>query len=101
MPENKPQKQSRGKKMTGKSAGNVVLYVILGGLLGGLLSELLSTMVASTGLLHDVLVRGFAVGFTDPLTLNLKIIVVKFGIEFYLTLLSLSGMILGLYLGLK
>ncbi len=87
--------------MAAKSTTAVVLYVILGGLLGGLLSELLGTLVAPQGFLHDLLVGGFTVGFTDPLVLNLKIMVFKFGVSFYLTLLSLAGMIIGLYQGLK
>ena len=87
--------------MAGKSAGAVLLYVILGGLLGGLLSELLGTLVTSPGFLHTLLVKGFPIGFSDPIVLNLKIVVFKFGLEFYLTLLSLGGMISGLVLGLK
>ena len=87
--------------MAAKSAGSLILYVVLGGLCGALLSQLVGGMVASDGFLHDVLVRGFQVGLTNPLVVDLRIVVMTFGLHFDLTVPSLAGMIAGLYLAMK
>jgi hypothetical protein len=78
--------------MAGKGVGSVALFIILGGLCGALLSHLLGGAVDPNGFLHKLLVQGFVIGLTDPLTLDLKIIVLKLGVNFDVT---------GLYLALR
>jgi uncharacterized membrane protein YeaQ/YmgE (transglycosylase-associated protein family) len=87
--------------MAGKSAGSVLLFIVLGGLCGALASHLLGGTVDPNGFLHKILVQGFVIGLTDPLTLDLKIIVLKFGLNFDVTVPSLTGMITGLYLAMR
>jgi len=87
--------------MAGKGAGHTVLFIILGGLCGALLSYLLGGVVDPNSFLHKLLVQGFVIGLTDPMTLDLKIIVIKLGLNFDVTVPSLTGMITGLYLALR
>jgi len=87
--------------MAGKGFGSVVLFIVLGGLCGALASYLLGGAVDPNGFLHKILVQGFVIGLTDPLTLDLKIIVLKFGLNFDVTVPSLTGMITGLYLAMR
>lgn len=87
--------------MAGKGFGSVVLFIVLGGLCGALVSYLLGGAVDPNGFLHKVLVQGFVIGLTDPVTIDLKIIVLKFGLNFDVTVPSLTGMIVGLYLALR
>jgi hypothetical protein len=79
-----------------KSTGIVLLMVILGGILGGYVGELLGILIPS-GILHDIFVTGFPLGLTDPLVINLKVLVIKFGLVIYINLCSVLGIIVALY----
>lgn len=79
-----------------KSAGMLLLWVALGGILGGYVGELLGMLVPE-GILHDIFVRGFALGLTDPVVLNLKVVVVTFGLKVFLNLFGVLGIVVALY----
>lgn len=83
-----------------KGAGTTLLMILLGGILGGYLGELLGLLIP-TGFIHDIFIRGFALGFDSPLIFNLRIIVVTFGVKVFINLLGVIGMITGLYYSSK
>jgi hypothetical protein len=79
-----------------KSAGSTFLMIILGGILGGYVGELLGLMVP-TGIFNTIFTQGFTIGFDTPITLDLRIIVLTFGIKILLNVFGVVGMIIGLY----
>jgi hypothetical protein len=79
-----------------KSAGSTVLMIILGGILGGYVGELLGLIVPN-GVLHTIFIQGFTLGFNNPITLDLRIVVLTFGIKILLNIFGVIGMIVGLY----
>jgi hypothetical protein len=79
-----------------KDTGSTILMIILGGILGGYVGELLGLLVP-TGILHDIFTRGFTLGFDNPIVLDLRIVVLTFGIKILLNIFGVIGMILGLY----
>jgi len=79
-----------------KGAGSILLMVILGAVLGGCVGELLGVLIPS-GLLHDVFVKGFPLGFPDPWVLNLKVVVIKFGFTIMFNVFSFLGILAALY----
>lgn len=79
-----------------KNSGATVLLVLLGAVLGGYLGELLGLLIPS-GLFHDLLVKGFSIGFDSPLVFDLRVIVLTFGMKIYINLFAVIGMIIGLY----
>jgi hypothetical protein len=83
-----------------KGAGITLLTILLGGILGGYLGELLGLLIPA-GVLHDIFIRGFALGFDSPLVFNLRIIVVTFGVKVFVNLCGVIGMIAGLYYASK
>ncbi len=72
-----------------------ILMIILGGILGGYVGELLAILIPA-GFFHDIFIKGFSLGFNDPLVINLRIIVLTFGIKIFVNLCGLVGMIAGL-----
>ncbi len=79
-----------------KSTGSLLLWVVLGGILGGYVGELLGMLIPS-GILHDIFVKGFAIGSADPWVLNLKIVVLSFGLKIFLNLCGVLGIVTALY----
>lgn len=79
-----------------KSAGATAMYVLVGAILGGILGQLLGFLVPE-GILHDVFVRGFPLGFSPPLTLDLKVFTFTIGFKLFVNLFSVLGMAAGFY----
>jgi len=79
-----------------RSAGATFLFIVLGGILGGYLGELMGLLIPA-GFLHEVFIKGFSLGFEPPLVLNLRIIVLTFGVKIFINLCGIVGMIVGLY----
>ncbi len=79
-----------------KGAGITLLMIVLGGILGGYVGELLGLLVP-TGFLHEIFMKGFTLGFDSPLVLDLRVIVLTFGIKIFLNLFGVVGMAVGLY----
>ncbi|HET9869990.1 MAG TPA: DUF4321 domain-containing protein [bacterium] len=81
--------------MAAKNAGMLILFALLGAVLGGYVGELLG-LLTGPGFLHDLFTRSFDVGL-DTLVLDLKVVVLTFGLKIYINLCSILGMIAGLY----
>jgi hypothetical protein len=79
-----------------KTVGTTLLFILLGGILGGYLGDLIALLIP-LGFFHDVFSAGFSIGFNNPLVVDLRVIVLTFGIKYSLNLLGLIGMICGLY----
>jgi hypothetical protein len=79
-----------------KDMGSTILWIVLGGILGGYVGELLGLLIP-TGMLHTIFTQGFALGFDTPVSLDLRVIILTFGIKIILNIFGVIGMILGLY----
>ena len=79
-----------------RNAGSTILMIVLGGILGGYVGELLGLLVP-TGILHTIFTQSLPIGFDTPMVLDLRIIILTFGIKILLNVFSVVGMILGLY----
>lgn len=81
--------------MAAKNVGTVILYGFLGAILGGYAGVLLG-MLFSTGFFHVLFTRSFDVGL-DTMVLDLRIVVLTFGLKFYINFCSILGAIAGIY----
>ncbi|MFY9271059.1 MAG: DUF4321 domain-containing protein [Candidatus Manganitrophaceae bacterium] len=79
-----------------RTPGMLIFFVLVGGLLGGVLGEVL-LLFSPSGLLKDVFLKGYHVGITPPFTLDLRVITFTLGFTFRINLLTLLGIILGIY----
>ena len=80
-----------------KSPWILLVFVLIGGLLGGVLGEILRVM-APHGTIQTVFATNFALGITEPLTIDLILLKFTIGFVLKINLLSLLGMFLGIYL---
>lgn len=74
----------------------LLFFVLIGGLLGGLMGEIL-LLLSPTGFLRDVFLKGYNVGVHPPFTFDLHLVTFTIGFTFRINLLSLLGVILGIY----
>ncbi len=79
-----------------RGPGMLVVFILGGDLLGGVLGEILMRL-SPPGILRDVFLKVYSIGFTPPLTLDLHLVTLVFGFTFQITLFSLLGMMLGIY----
>jgi len=79
-----------------KDTGSTILWIVLGGILGGYVGVLLGLLVP-TGILNTIFAQGFELGFNTPIVLDLRIVVLTFGLKLFLNVFGVIGMILGLY----
>lgn len=79
-----------------RSPKMLFFFMLVGGLLGGVLSEIF-LLLSPTGIVSEVFLKSFQIGIMPPVTLDLHIISLSFGIGFKINLLSIFGMALGLY----
>mgnify|MGYP001195729147 FL=1 len=80
-----------------KSPWILVIFVLIGGLLGGVLGEILRVM-APHGTIQTVFATNYVLGITEPLTIDLVLLKFTIGFVLKISLLSLLGMFLGIYL---
>lgn len=80
-----------------KSPLILLVFILIGGLLGGVLGEILRVM-APHGTIQTIFATSYALGITEPLTIDLVLIKLTFGFLTKINLLSLIGMFLGIYL---
>ena len=80
-----------GEQMTKKGVAFFIVIVILGALLGGVLGEILG-LIVKEGMLHKILVTGVHPSLR-PITLDLAVLDITFGIGMKLNLLSVFGII--------
>jgi hypothetical protein len=74
-----------------------VLVMLLGGLLGSTLAALGRSLLGE-GPLVSALTRSWTVGLNPPMTLDLKVIQLTFGLSFDVGLLTLVGVLLSLWI---
>ena len=75
----------------------LLAIVILGGLIGSVFGEVFA-MFLPGGWLERLLAKGVSPGLNPPFTLDLKVIVVTVGFTVKVTLASILGMILSLFI---
>jgi hypothetical protein len=74
-----------------------IFFIITGGLLGGVLGEVLR-LFSPEGAISDLFLAGFDPGINPPFTLNLHLFTLTVGFTVRINLLTLLGMILGIYI---
>ena len=79
-----------------KDTGSTILWIVLGGILGGYVGVLLGLLIP-TGILNTICTQGFDLGFNTPIVLDLRIVVLTFGLKLFLNAFGVIGMIFGLY----
>jgi hypothetical protein len=76
-----------------KSLAQTIFVVFLGAILGGYLGALMGVLVP-TGILHKIFVIGIPLGLSQPLVINLKVLVLTFGFRLFINLMSIVGMLI-------
>ncbi len=71
-------------------------FILLGALSGGILGGILRR-ISSPGIVHDIFLKGYDIGLSPATTINLYLITVTFGFTLQINLLTLLGIILGVY----
>ncbi|MFQ5587748.1 MAG: DUF4321 domain-containing protein [Nitrospiria bacterium] len=79
-----------------KTGTMLVFFILLGGVSGGILSEILRRM-STAPFVHDIFLKGFKVGITPPMTVDLHLVSFTLGFSIQVNLLILLGVILGIY----
>ena len=80
-----------------KSPWLLLVFLLIGGLLGGILGEILRVM-APQGTIQTIFATNFTLGISPPLTIDLVLLKITLGFSFKISLLSILGMLLGIYL---
>lgn len=74
----------------------LIFFILVGGLLGGVMGEIL-LLFSPAGFLKDLFLKSYQIGIAPPFTIDLHLITFTIGFTFRINLLSLLGIILGLY----
>lgn len=80
-----------------KSGWTLLGFIFIGGLLGGMLGEILTVFPPSEPI-QTIFARSLSPGIDPPLTVNLVLIKVTLGFLFKINLLTILGILLGVYL---
>ena len=78
-----------------RSLGVLLLAIVVGLVFGSLVGELLAQFLLSPWL-KDVLTRGPMLGLTPPMTLDLRLLAVTFGIVFKVNVVGVLGIVVAL-----
>ena len=79
-----------------KTPWMLIFFILVGGLLGGLMGEVL-LLLSPSGFLRDVFSKSYELGIIPPFTFDLHLLTFTIGFTFRINLLSLLGIILGIY----
>lgn len=74
-----------------------IFFLVGGGLLGGVLGETLRVL-SPQGVIRNLFLTGFDLGVNPPFTLDLRLFSITVGFVIRINLLTLLGMILGIYI---
>ncbi len=80
-----------------KSGWTLLGFIFIGGLLGGMLGEIL-TVFSPSEQIQTIFAKSLSPGIDPPLTVNLILIKVTLGFLFKINLLTILGILLGIYL---
>ncbi|HEX9154763.1 MAG TPA: DUF4321 domain-containing protein [Nitrospira sp.] len=81
-----------------KSPWVLLLFLLIGGLLGGILGEVLQVMAPKGGTIQAFFITAVTPGISPPLTIDLILLKLTLGFSLKISLLSVLGMLLGIYL---
>jgi hypothetical protein len=73
------------------------MFLLIGGLLGGILGEILR-VIFPQGTIQTLFATNFTPGINPPWTIDLTLVKLTLGLSFKISLLSVLGMLLGVYL---
>jgi hypothetical protein len=79
-------------KGTVRSTGILIFVILLGAICGSLIGDLLGANVKGLQFLK----HGYSIGTSKPLTLDLKVLSLSFGINFNVNLMSILGIIMAI-----
>ncbi len=74
----------------------MVLIILAGLVIGSLLGELLGHLIAWSAA-QDLLTRGPTIGFTSPITLDLKLLLLSFAVAFKVNLVGVLGILIAAF----
>ena len=77
-----------------KSIGFLIFVILLGAICGSLIGDLLGANINALKFLKNI----YTIGTSKPLTLDLKVLSLSFGINFNINLMSILGIILAIIL---
>ncbi|MBI5746827.1 MAG: DUF4321 domain-containing protein [Nitrospirae bacterium] len=80
-----------------KSAWSFIMFLLLGGLFGGLLGQILRA-VSPEGIISNIFLKGYTIGIIPPFTLDLSLVTLTIGFTIRLTIFSILGIFLGVYI---
>lgn len=81
-------------RSTNKGAGFLVFVLLLGGISGRIIGDLLGSNIKSLHFLTNV----YSIGTSNPITLDLKIVSLSFGLNFNVNLMAIIGIIVAIIL---
>jgi ABC-type dipeptide/oligopeptide/nickel transport system permease subunit len=76
-----------------RGLGVVILVVVAGLVVGSLLGELLGYLLPS-GWLQELFTRGPTIGLTSPMTIDLRLLSLTFGLAFKVNLVGVLGIVI-------
>jgi hypothetical protein len=77
-----------------KSTGFLIFIILLGAICGSLIGDLLGANIKALDFLKSI----YSIGTSKPLTLDLKVLSLSFGINFNVNIMSILGIILAIIL---
>ena len=77
-----------------KKRGLLWIFIFLGAVLGSILGNIIGSSLSFLNFFRD----SYAVGMSKPLVLNLKVIVLTFGVNFKINIMSIVGIIMAIIL---
>ncbi|MYA29169.1 MAG: DUF4321 domain-containing protein [Nitrospira sp. SB0672_bin_25] len=80
-----------------KSGWSLLGFIFIGGLLGGMLGEIL-TVFSPSEPIQTIFARSLSPGIDPPLTINLVLFKITIGFLLKINLLTILGILLGIYL---
>ena len=80
-----------------KSGWTLLGFIFIGGLLGGMLGEIL-TVFSPSEQIQTIFARALSPGIDPPLTVNLILFKITIGFLLKINLLTILGILLGVYL---
>jgi len=79
------------------SVGKALGIILLGAIIGGILGELFG-MILPESVVREFLLKKYAFGLTNPLSIDLGIIAFSFSLMLRMNVVSLLGIVFGFYI---